>query len=105
MVVEVSFCYFFTDTEKPNDHTEVIFVQKERIQCFYVSRDNGEEVLKRKIETLKKEGYTILPCQSTDELACDHVEIESGWIIITTLRPEIPLGAPEPRDSSKKDLK
>ena len=75
---------------------EVSLMQKERVQCFYVDRASGKEALQRKIDTLKAEGYEILPCQSTDEMACDHVEIESGWIIITALRPEIPLGSPDP---------
>lgn len=77
-------------------------MQKERIQCFYVDRASGKEALQRKIDSLKAEGFTILPCQSTDELACDHVEIESGWIIITAVRPEIPLGTPDPESLPKK---
>ena len=84
---------------------EVGFMQKDRVQCFYVDRASGEEALRKKIETLKAEGFEILPCQSTDELACDHVEIESGWIIITALRPEIPLGTPDPETLPKRNRK
>lgn len=61
-------------------------MEEERFQFFYVDACD-KEALRRKIETLEAEGFTILFCQSTDELACDHVEIESGWIIIVTLKP------------------
>ena len=84
---------------------EVSLVDNERIQCFYVDRASGEEALRRKIESLKAEGFEILPCQDTDELACDHVEIEPGWVIITALRPEISFGTLKPKDSSPEKKK
>jgi|GEM_PF-6345565 len=80
-------------------------MKKDRVQCFYVDRASGEAALRRKIETLKSEGFEILPCQSTDEMACDHVEIETGWIIITALRPEIKMGESDPATIPKRNRK
>ena len=79
-------------------------MDKERLQCFYVDKASGKEALERKLQTLRAEGFEILPCQrDTDEMACDHIEIEPGWIIITAVRPEIPLGTPDPNSLPKRN--
>lgn len=81
-------------------------MEKERIQCFYVDKSGGKEALERKLRTLRAEGFEILPCQGdTDEMACDHIEIEPGWIIITAVRPEISLGTPKSGDLLQEDKK
>ena len=73
-------------------------MNEEKIQYFYVDKAGGKEALERKLHTLRSEGFEILPCQGdTDEMGCDHIEIEPGWLIIKAMRPEIPTGTPEPR--------